>query len=86
MRAYVCLFDHPVYQALYETLRYVDGMDARRLENFWQLLHVSYAGETFHFQNLRIRLSPDNLYVLNSPVMCLESWRVLLHRAPALIV
>jgi glycosyltransferase involved in cell wall biosynthesis len=47
---------------------------------------VPYAGKTFHFQNLKLRFSPENLYVLSSPIMCLEAWRAMLYGVPALIV
>jgi glycosyltransferase involved in cell wall biosynthesis len=85
MRTFVCLFDHPVYQSLYKTLCHIDGIEIERLE-FWQLLHVLYRSKTFHFQKLDLSFSKKNLYVMNSPVMCLEAWEALLRRVPAIIV
>jgi glycosyltransferase involved in cell wall biosynthesis len=84
VRAFVCLFDHPVYQSLYNTLSHIDGIEIQKLE-YWRLLHMLYRGKTSHFQKLSIPLSRRNLYVTNSPVMCLEAWEALLRRVPAII-
>ena len=86
MRLHVCVFDHPVYRSLYETLNHIDGIELQKIDNFWGLARIIYRGETFHIQKLDLSLCKEDLYILNSPVMCLEAWDALLHGVHAFIV
>lgn len=86
MRLYVCLFDHPVYQALFQTFNYVEGLEILKFENPHRYIQLLYSGKTFHLQKLNLRLSRKDVYILNSPVLCTGAWDALLHGVPAFIV
>jgi glycosyltransferase involved in cell wall biosynthesis len=86
MRVYMCLYDHPVYQALWQTLSRVDGIETVRLKDPSRYLPVFYVGKSFQLLRLNLRLSRKHIYALNSPLVCTGAWDALFHNVPAFIV
>jgi glycosyltransferase involved in cell wall biosynthesis len=85
MQTFVSFFDHPVYQSVYQTLGYAAGIGPVKAVGPGSL-RVLYTGKTFNVQHLNARFSSNTLHVMNSPIICLDAWRALLHRAPAIFV
>lgn len=85
MQTSVCLFAHPVYQSLYQTLGHAPAIGPVKAVDPGSL-RVLYIGKTFNVQDLNAPFSANTLCVMNSPIMCLGAWRALLHRAPAIFV
>lgn len=78
------LFDHAVYQSIYQTLGHVVGIEP--VKPGTGALRVVHSGKSFNIQDLDTQFSADTLHVMNSPIMCVGAWRALLHRAPAIFV
>jgi glycosyltransferase involved in cell wall biosynthesis len=85
MQTSVCLFDHPVYQSLYQTLGHAASIGPVKAVDPGSL-RLLYRGKNFNIQDLDTQFSTDTLHVMNSPIMCLGAWKALLHRAPAIFV
>lgn len=75
--------NHPVYKSICKVLENTRLGEIITYSNDFKII---FKTDTSHFQNLNIKFEPNNLYVLNSPLLAFETWRAKLNNVKGLIV
>ncbi|MFH1447915.1 MAG: glycosyltransferase [Candidatus Micrarchaeota archaeon] len=86
MDAYVCLYEHPVYNSLLKVFRNIRGIDVRKVEDYSKKTKQIFRTKSFHIQKLEMELTKENMYILPSPIMAIETWGARLKGIPAFMV
>lgn len=80
------LDNHPVYGSLKRTLGILLKLQGGELtERHHDGTKIIFGGTTWFFKKTEFRFSKNNLHVLNSPLLAMETWEALIGGYPAFI-
>lgn len=83
------LHEHNVYTSLKKTFFFAAkkiGYELIEVPPTKDNTDIIFKTETNHLQNMKIDLLPNNIYITNSPIIGIETWRIKINKNAAFIV